>query len=180
MAEGSPTHVRDPRDSGSGHPKEGRGVGSRAQGPGLCFARPGCSLDLSSFRGDRESSQASWAFRDTRCGCHHRERRPSGTGSCHRIPIAGSQTVWPHTRKYRVFGEPATGGSGQKHPNTVRDTVRGFQAVPHRASPGEWADLPHSPGQEARRTRMPRAREGAGLVSPSPHWTDTCVSAAVF
>lgn len=46
-----------------------------------------------------------------------------GTGrDCHQVSATGSngsQTVWPHTRKYQVFGEPDREGNEQKHPNVV-------------------------------------------------------------
>lgn len=46
---------------------------------------------------------------------------PRGTGRAvtedSGIGSKGSQTVWPHTRKYQVFEEPDTRGNEQKHPN---------------------------------------------------------------
>lgn len=55
--------------------------------------------------------------------CHCRERKVLTAGPSRAVTedavvgTGGSQTVWPHTRKSQVLGEPDTGGNEQKHPN---------------------------------------------------------------
>lgn len=168
VAEGSPTCVRSHRESGSGHPEGGtRGGSEGCTGPGLCFATdrllPGPAPHSYS---DRKSSQAPWALRDTCPDCHHRERKPRGTGTAAtEEPAPGSQTGWPHTRKYQVFSEPDAGGNEQQHPNTGNGH-RGedYRLLPTDRHLGERSRSASQPRGERRAgLEMPRTCEGAGL-----------------